>query len=102
MFAEIGGRFHAQLCVCVCVLLMGHGGDFGCQGHALHCVDHDWKVHMASQAYRGVLMTSQAYDHGVVVGVSAPQGRTGFVKFPSERRDPETLRMWVNTVAGKQ
>mmetsp|Transcript_31383 Transcript_31383/g.80089 ORF Transcript_31383/g.80089 Transcript_31383/m.80089 type:complete len:416 (-) Transcript_31383:289-1536(-) len=31
-----------------------------------------------------------------------PKGRTGFVKFPSERRDPETLRMWVNTVAGKQ
>jgi hypothetical protein len=28
------------------------------------------------------------------------QGRSGFVKFPSERRDVDTLRMWVRTVAG--
>jgi adenylyl-sulfate reductase (glutathione) len=29
------------------------------------------------------------------------QGRSGFVKFPSERRDVDTLRMWVRTVAGQ-
>eukprot|EP00199_Chlamydomonas_sp_CCMP681_P002201 CAMPEP_0119105216 /NCGR_PEP_ID=MMETSP1180-20130426/3246_1 /TAXON_ID=3052 ORGANISM="Chlamydomonas cf sp, Strain CCMP681" /NCGR_SAMPLE_ID=MMETSP1180 /ASSEMBLY_ACC=CAM_ASM_000741 /LENGTH=416 /DNA_ID=CAMNT_0007090221 /DNA_START=33 /DNA_END=1283 /DNA_ORIENTATION=+ len=29
-----------------------------------------------------------------------PKGRSGFVKYPSERRDAETLRMWVRSMAG--
>ncbi|KAL6762300.1 adenylylphosphosulfate reductase [Haematococcus lacustris] len=30
-----------------------------------------------------------------------PKGKSGFVKYPSERRDVDTLKMWVRSVAGK-
>lgn len=33
--------------------------------------------------------------------VFLPKGREGFIKFPSERRDAETLKMWVKTMAGQ-
>ncbi|KAF5838025.1 5'-adenylylsulfate reductase [Dunaliella salina] len=29
-----------------------------------------------------------------------PKGRSGYIKYPSERRDLQTLQMWVRTVAG--
>jgi hypothetical protein len=29
-----------------------------------------------------------------------PKAKSGFVKYPSERRDPESLGMWVKTLAG--
>jgi adenylyl-sulfate reductase (glutathione) len=32
--------------------------------------------------------------------IMLPKGRTDFVKYPSERRDVETLSMWVKTMAG--
>lgn len=32
--------------------------------------------------------------------VMLPKNKSGFIKYPSERRDPETLGMWVKTVAG--
>eukprot|EP00775_Hariotina_reticulata_P007156 gene7156-7371_t len=32
--------------------------------------------------------------------VMLPKGRTDYVKYPSERRDVETLGMWVKTLAG--
>ncbi len=32
--------------------------------------------------------------------VMLPKGRSGFVKYPSERRDAETLGMWVRTLSG--
>jgi adenylyl-sulfate reductase (glutathione) len=32
--------------------------------------------------------------------VALPKGKKGFVKYPSERRDPETLGMFVKAVAG--
>jgi hypothetical protein len=27
-----------------------------------------------------------------------PKGKSGFIKFPSERRDVDTLTMWVNSL----
>ena len=30
-----------------------------------------------------------------------PKGREGFIKYPSEKRDVDTLKMWVKTFAGK-
>jgi adenylyl-sulfate reductase (glutathione) len=32
--------------------------------------------------------------------VMLPKAKSGFVKFPSERRDVESLTMWVKTLAG--
>uniref|UniRef100_A0A383WMC5 Thioredoxin domain-containing protein n=1 Tax=Tetradesmus obliquus TaxID=3088 RepID=A0A383WMC5_TETOB len=32
--------------------------------------------------------------------VMLPKAKSGFVKYPSERRDPESLGMWVKTLAG--
>jgi adenylyl-sulfate reductase (glutathione) len=32
--------------------------------------------------------------------VFLPKSKGGFVKYPSERRDVETLSMWVKTMAG--
>jgi adenylyl-sulfate reductase (glutathione) len=32
--------------------------------------------------------------------VFLPKGKSGYVKYPSERRDVETLSMWVKTMAG--
>jgi adenylyl-sulfate reductase (glutathione) len=32
--------------------------------------------------------------------VMLPKAKEGFVKYPSERRDPESLGMWVKTLAG--
>jgi hypothetical protein len=29
-----------------------------------------------------------------------PKAKEGFVKYPSERRDVESLTMWVKTLAG--
>jgi hypothetical protein len=28
-----------------------------------------------------------------------PKGRDGFIKYPSERRDVDTMKMWVKAVA---
>ncbi len=33
--------------------------------------------------------------------VYLPKGRSDFIKYPSERRDVDTLKMWVRTMAGK-
>jgi adenylyl-sulfate reductase (glutathione) len=32
--------------------------------------------------------------------VMLPKAKAGFVKYPSERRDVESLQMWVKTLAG--
>lgn len=32
--------------------------------------------------------------------VMLPKNKSGFIKYPTERRDPETLGMWVKTMAG--
>lgn len=32
--------------------------------------------------------------------VMLPKAKSGFVKYPSERRDVESLQMWVKTMAG--
>ena len=32
--------------------------------------------------------------------VMLPKNKAGYVKYPSERRDTETLNMWVKTLAG--
>lgn len=32
--------------------------------------------------------------------VYLPKGQTGFIKYPSERRDVETMKMWVKAVSG--
>ena len=34
--------------------------------------------------------------------VMLPKGKDGFVKYPSERRDVDTLSMWVRSVGGLQ
>ena len=33
--------------------------------------------------------------------VYLPKGREGFIRYPSEKRDVDTLKMWVKTFAGK-
>lgn len=34
--------------------------------------------------------------------VALPKGHAGYIKYPSETRDADTLDMWVKTVAGYQ
>ena len=34
--------------------------------------------------------------------VALPKGHQGYIKYPSETRDADTLDMWVRTVAGYQ
>lgn len=32
--------------------------------------------------------------------VFLPKGKEGYIKYPSERRDTDSLKMWIKTMAG--
>lgn len=34
--------------------------------------------------------------------VFLPKDKPGYIRYPSERRDTDTLKMWLTTMAGKQ
>ena len=34
--------------------------------------------------------------------VFLPKDKPGFIRYPSERRDTDTLKMWLTTVAGRR
>jgi adenylyl-sulfate reductase (glutathione) len=34
--------------------------------------------------------------------IALPKGHSGYIKYPSETRDADTLDLWVRTVAGYQ
>lgn len=34
--------------------------------------------------------------------VFLPKDKSGFIRYPSERRDTDTLKMWLTTVAGRR